>query len=76
MNEVQLYKGWYSDRVAFLERLTNYGKARNTSKIIIDIQHFQWDILQAGWALPFESLLVSSLENKESATVFIRKREL
>jgi hypothetical protein len=57
----------FSDRVAYLERITSFGRQFHNKKYIIDYRNFAWKYGWVPWALPFETLLFSSMQSPDSA---------
>jgi hypothetical protein len=57
----------FSERVAYLERITSEGKKFSNKKYIIDSRNFPWNYGWVSWSFPFETLLSSSLQSPDSA---------
>jgi len=63
-----------SMRIAFLEKLVKKGREYKSRKYIADINSFPWDYTWVTWAVPIETILLSSLESKENTvTCFVSK---
>lgn len=74
MNRVYLAHEKPSKRIVFLEKLVEKGKKYEGRKYVINVKDFPWDYAWVTWAVPMETLLISSLKNKEEAvTCFISK---
>jgi len=57
----------FSNRVAYLQRLTDEGRKHAEKKYIIDQRNFPWQYAWVDWTLPFETLLYSSLPGRDSS---------
>ncbi len=51
----------------YLKRITEYGRKMPNKKYLIDSRNLPWQYDWVSWALPFETLLYSSLESPDSA---------
>jgi hypothetical protein len=57
----------FTQKVEYLERITDYGRKMPEKKYIIDSKNFPWQYGWVSWALPFETLLASSIESPDSS---------
>jgi hypothetical protein len=57
----------FSDRVAYLDRITSEARKLPEKKYIIESRNFSWKHAWVSWAFPFETLLSSSLQSPDSA---------
>ncbi len=57
-------------RTNYIERIIAYGTTLPNKKYILNEKNLPIDFLVVPWALPFETLLYSSLESKDSSVTF------
>jgi hypothetical protein len=63
-----------SQRIVFLEKLVEKGKEFKERKYVMNINKFPWDYAWVTWAFPMETLLISSIENKDDGvTCYVPK---
>lgn len=60
----------YKDRVNYLENIFAYGRTNNISKFFIEESTIKHDKILVGWALPYESLILSTVSGK-TQTIYI-----
>ncbi len=57
----------FSQHIAYLQRLTNEAHKHNDKKYLIAQVNFPWGYAWSDWALPFETLLYSSIQGPDSS---------
>lgn len=64
----------YKNRVKYLESILEYSKNKNIAKIFIEDSQIKHDKILVGWALPYETLLLSTLNGK-TQTIFVNSNQ-
>ncbi|OFX23243.1 MAG: hypothetical protein A2033_04150 [Bacteroidetes bacterium GWA2_31_9] len=59
-----------TNRIEYFDRMAKYMRKINVRKGLIEPKNLPWNILHSSWAIPFESLLMSSLDDPDSAVTF------
>jgi len=54
----------YKNRVKYLEAILSYGREHNMAKIFINTSDMKHEKIMVGWALPYETLLLSTINGK------------
>ncbi len=60
----------FTQKIAYNQRLIENMEGDPNRKYLIHVDHFQWDVGWVYWPLPFETLLLSSLENSSPSMTF------
>ncbi len=73
-----IYKAHFimTERVKYLDRLTNYGRHLPNKKYLINVANIPLDIVAVQGFLPFETLLYSSLHAPDSAVTFFWREDM
>jgi hypothetical protein len=59
-----------TERIHYIDRLTQYGRLLPAKKYLLNDNNIPKDITSGEWAIPFETLLYSSLPSPDSAITF------
>lgn len=59
-----------SKRILYLEQLAKKGATYENRKFIIHPNDFPWDYAWVTWALPMETILISSINNNDNTVTF------
>jgi hypothetical protein len=59
----------YKDRVKYLEAIFAHGRTNNISKFYIEDAEIKHEKILVGWALPYETLILSTVSGK-TQTIF------
>jgi hypothetical protein len=73
IHTIGIYNGHYTltKRISYLERLIDNTRPFDERKFLIYHHNFPWTYTWVTWALPFETLLLSSLKSPDSSASFI-----
>lgn len=74
INSIGIFNGHYTmtKRIEYLERLIKQGRTFEKQKFLVDHRNFAWQFGWIKWAVPFETVLLSSLSSPDSSvTIFI-----
>ncbi len=64
----------YKERVKYLESIFAYGREHHISKFLIEENEVKHEKILVGWALPYETLLLSTVSG-QTQTIFINKAQ-
>ena len=65
----------YKNRVKYLESILNYGKEHNITKMYMEDNEIKHEKILVGWALPYETLLLSTINGK-TQTIYDNSKNL
>jgi len=76
-----VYKIWkchfmFTQRNDYIERIITYGRTFNERKFIVNEENINWDIVTVDWDMGFESLVISSIPNPDSALTFYTAKDM